>query len=147
MLDFGCLSDGGEEMKVRDAGTKGRTGKELLREAEGPGRAERSPMSRVAGRFSGWYVHVYAPEGCATIQGALNRSEKAANWNLVKFDKGACKVLHLGRNSPRHPYTQGASQLESSWAGKRLGVLVDIKLTMIQQSALVANGQQPPGPR
>lgn len=47
------LSDGGEELKIRDAGTNGVIGKQLLREAKEFGRAERSPMAKVAGRFSG----------------------------------------------------------------------------------------------
>jgi len=35
-----------------------------------------------------------------------------------QFNKGNCKVLHLGRNNPRHQYVLGATQLESSLAEK-----------------------------
>ncbi|KAK4825178.1 hypothetical protein QYF61_024658 [Mycteria americana] len=57
-----------------------------------------------------------------------------AGRNLVIFNK----VLHLGRNSPKHQDRLGADQLGSSFAEKALELLVDTKLTMSQQRALVA---------
>lgn len=47
------LSNGGEELKTRNAGTKEVAGKQLLREAEEFGRAETSPQARAAGRSQG----------------------------------------------------------------------------------------------
>ena len=49
-----------------------------------------------------------------------------------------CKVLHLGRNNPTHQYRLRADLLESSSIEKDLGVLVDNKVTLSQQCALVA---------
>ena len=56
----------------------------------------------------------------------------------MKFNKGKCKVLPLGRNTPRQQNMLGANPLESSFAEKLLGVLGDTKLTMRQQCTLAA---------
>ncbi|GAB0182191.1 mitochondrial enolase superfamily member 1 [Grus japonensis] len=77
------------------------------------------------------------PEGHSVIQRDLSRLEKWADRNLTKFNKGKCKVLHLGRNNPRHKYMLGATQLEGNLAKNSLWVLVETKLNMSQQCALV----------
>ena len=68
----------------------------------------------------------------------FNRLEKCAQRKLMKFSKGKCQVLPLGRNNPMHQYRLGAEGLESSLAEKALGDLVNSKLTMRQQHALSA---------
>jgi len=58
------------------------------------------------------------PEGHDTIQRDLDRLEKGADRNLMKFNQ-KCKVLHLENNKPRHQYALGATQQSRKQLGRK----------------------------
>lgn len=81
-------------------------------------------------------VGVGVPERCVAVEKNVNRLEKQAIRNIMKFNKKKYQALSLQKNDPMQQYRLGMNRMESSFQvqeKKKIGVLLDTKVTPLTE--------------
>ena len=82
---------------------------------------------------------IMAPKDCEDLQSCINDMCKWAETWAMEINVTKCKVLHIGRNNPRHIYTMNNVPLETVTSEKDIGVLIGESLKPSLQCAQAAH--------
>ena len=77
-------------------------------------------------------------EGRKALQRDLDKVDRWAEANCMRFNKAKCQVLHFGHSNPMQRYKPGEEWPESCLVDKNLRVFVNSQLSMSWQCAQVA---------
>ena len=82
---------------------------------------------------------VVISDGRKALQRDLDRMDRWAEANEMKFNKIKCWILHFGHNNPRRHYRPRAEKLEDNSEEKNLVMSAEAQLNMSYKCAQVAN--------